>query len=117
MDKTEEELKEILKEHFGKMLDGEEIEIEYINYAYDVEDFVESTSRLNLLYKQRALVKRWQKKQMKELKISKEELKADPSKIPPMPPLKQGCCSKLQLDLTKIEDEIIEVQNKIKEIE
>ena len=97
------------------MLEGEEIEIEYINYAYDVEEFVASSSKLNLLNKQKATVKRWQKQQREKLKLTKEQVKADPLLLPPFP--REGCCSKVVLDLKKIEEDITVEEEKIKQIE
>jgi hypothetical protein len=117
LDKSEDELKEIILSKFSTLVKEQDLEIVYVNYTYNIEDFIEATSNLNDQYKKKGLVRRYQKKYCRKNKIDKEKLKTDPSVVPPPPPIRNGCCSKIQLDMSKIETEIGDLKDKIKKFE
>lgn len=65
------------------------------------------------LYKKLGLVKKYQKKYCKENGLDKAVIKDDPDKIPPPPPIKQGLCKKIELKVDEIEDNIIDLKEKV----
>jgi hypothetical protein len=117
IDKSEDELKAIILERFKDLVTSANLEIVYINYTYNIEDFINATDKLSTLYKHRGLVKLYQKQYCKENNIDREAVKKDPDSIPPPPPVSGGICKKIELQMHKIEDDIIEMKDKVKNFE
>jgi hypothetical protein len=61
IDKSEDELKEMILERFADFVSSQNLEIVYINYTYNIEDFINNTTKLSEMYKRRGLVKRYRK--------------------------------------------------------
>jgi len=96
-DKSEDELKEMILERFKDLVESMQLEIVYVNYTYNIEDFIESTAKLTEMYKRRGLVKRHWKSYAKKNNIPEEKVKEDPSCIPDHPPIRVGLCKKIEL--------------------
>lgn len=117
IDKSEEELKELVMERFTDLKESINLEIVYINYTYNIEEFIQCTTKLTEMYRRRGLVKKYRKEAAKEQGLDPKVVKEQPDLVPPPPPVNVGICKKIELQMEEIENDIIDLKEKIQKWE
>ncbi len=83
------------------------MKVAYINYAYNIQDMYECNTKLMILAQQKGMYKLHIKNFMKENKLTKSQMKANPSVTVPPLRIKTGLCGEGKiLSLREIENEI-----------
>ena len=82
-EKTESDLKMALYERFKPYIELHDFEIVYINYCFNIAEFIEDTANLSAMYKRRALIKVYKKRYMKKHNLIKEQVNEGDYPLPP----------------------------------
>jgi len=83
------------------------VKVAYINYAYNIQDMYECNRKLMILAQQKGMYKLHIKNFMKENKLTKSQMKANPSVTVPPLRIKTSLCGEGKiLSLREIENEI-----------
>lgn len=90
LNKTQEEVKEWLKETFKTRGDAEELDVVYVNYSYNIKDIVIIVRKLTRLQQIRAYLISYRRKKLKEEGITEQE--AEAREIDLTPPASRYCC-------------------------
>lgn len=101
VDWTKEKLEGVLEDHFK--LYG--LNVNYVNYCYDITEMVKLNKKMGELIKQKNLLKQLLKKGMKEKGLTKKSLLADPKQVP-LPKIWKSLCKRKQLDICEIATDI-----------
>lgn len=113
LDKTQDELKESFEKHFATY----NIEIAYINYAYNVEEMVKYTNELKKALHRKGLYKLKRKNFCSEKKIDYKEVKQKPELFDDPPTIREGICKVITLDLNELENQIYQIEQKLLDYE
>ncbi len=106
VNKTQAEIKERFEKHFKQY----NIEVAYVNYAYNIEDMVRYTNQLKDLLKKKGIYKVKRKQFGKKNDIPHKELKENPKLFTHPPTVRDGICGSLTLELDWLDTEISAVE-------
>ena len=106
--KTQEEVKEWIKKFYA------EIEIQYINYAYNIGDIVKAARRLSNLQQLKSYVQAYKAKKLRKEGIDEQEADAKEIDLHP-PPKKFCCCMKKEYPTIEVLEEHISKAEKVLE--
>lgn len=97
---TKDSLKVQIEKQFN-----DEVKVVYVNLCYDISQMLELDKKVKDLSKQLGFYKLHLKREMKKRRITKKQIKEQPSLIAP-PDFKTGLFSSEQLNLRKIDEEL-----------
>ena len=78
------------------------MKVAYINYCYNIEKMIECNNKLRDLNRKKGIIKLHMKKYMKQNNLTKEQVTANPSLVPPAV-IRKGAFKKEELNLRLVE--------------
>jgi hypothetical protein len=120
LDKTPEEVKEWIIKTFKDRGDDQDLEVVYVNYAYDIKEIVTTIRKLTRLQQIKAYLNAFKQRQLKKEGITEQEAEAREIDLAP-PPAKYCCCMKkeyppinvVEANITKTEEELEKIKEEM----